>query len=149
MARNRQVRAAVDREPRVQSAALPWRRASDGQVEVLLITSRETRRWVIPKGWPIKRMSSAQTAAHEAFEEAGVRGRIAKSKLGVFHYEKRLRSGRVQRVKVLVFPLEVVSEGDAYPESGQREKLWTAPLTAADLVQEADLAGILRSFAPK
>ena len=149
MPRSGQVRAESDREPRVQSAALPWRRAPDGQVEVLLITSRETRRWVIPKGWPIKRMSSARTAAHEAFEEAGVRGRIAKNKLGVFHYDKRLRSGRVQRVKVLVYSLEVVSEGDAFPEFDQREKLWTRPEAAADLVQEAELAEMLRSFAPK
>src|SRR5947209_14678636 len=96
-----------DREPRAQYAALPWRRNAAGAIEVLLITSRETRRWVIPKGWPIKGLKSPQTAAREAFEEAGVEGLVAKKKLGVFHYDKRLRSGRIQRVRVGVYPLQV------------------------------------------
>ena len=63
-----------DREPRAQFAALPWRRRADAGIEVLLITSRETRRWVIPKGWPIKGKSSAKSAAREAFEEADQKG---------------------------------------------------------------------------
>ena len=71
-----------DREPRTQFAALPWRRDAGGEVEVLLITSRETRRWVIPKGWPIKGMKSAKSAAREAFEEAGVLGKVAKTPIG-------------------------------------------------------------------
>src|SRR5579864_7278170 len=65
-----------DREPRSQFAALPWRRGPDGGVEVLLITSRETHRWVIPKGWPIKGKSAWKSAAREAFEEAGIQGKI-------------------------------------------------------------------------
>jgi len=144
-----QVRAEPDREPRVQVAALPWRRLEGGGFEVLLITSRETRRWVIPKGWPIKGMTSHRAAEREAYEEAGVRGDVAKRKLGAYHYEKRLRSGRMQTVKVTVYPLKVISEGEAFPEADQREKLWTAPEAAADLVQEADLAALLRRFAPK
>jgi 8-oxo-dGTP pyrophosphatase MutT (NUDIX family) len=148
--RKRGLRAAEpDREPRAQSAALPWRRDAAGEVEVLLITSRETRRWIIPKGWPIKGLTSPQTAAREAFEEAGVEGEIAKKKAGVFHYDKRLRSGRVQKVRVGVYPLKVVTERAAWPEAQQREKLWTRPAAAAELVQEAELAELLRAFAPE
>lgn len=149
MAKNGQVRAEPDREPRAQVAALPWRRTPQGGIEVLLITSRETRRWVIPKGWPIKGLASHQAAEREAYEEAGVRGEVAKRKLGAFHYDKRLNNGRVQRIKVTVFALKVVSEGDAFPEAEEREKLWTAPAAAADLVQEIELAALLRDFAPK
>jgi 8-oxo-dGTP pyrophosphatase MutT (NUDIX family) len=149
MTKKGQVRAEPDREPRGQSAALPWRRTADGAVEVLLITSRETRRWVIPKGWPIKGLKSPQTAAREAFEEAGVEGEVAKKKIGVFYYDKRLRSGRMQRVRVGVYPLKVVVERDAWPEAQQREKLWTTAAAAAELVQEPELAEILRAFALK
>lgn len=148
MGKNGQLPAEPDREPRVQSAALPWRLTADGAVEVLLVTSRDTRRWVVPKGWPIKGLKSFQTAAREAFEEAGVEGEIAKKKIGVFHYDKRLRSGRVQHVRVGVYALKVAIERETWPETGQRDKLWTGPQAAAELVQELELAEILRRFAP-
>jgi 8-oxo-dGTP pyrophosphatase MutT (NUDIX family) len=141
------VSADLDREPRSQAAALPWRRGADG-VEVLLVTSRETRRWVVPKGWPIRGLKAPQTAAREAYEEAGVKGSLAK-KVGVFHYDKRLASGRVQKVRVGLYPLKVDSEDQAWPEAQQREKLWTSPAEAADLVQEPELAALLRGFAPE
>ena len=149
MGKNGQLPAETDREPRVQSAALPWRLTPAGKVEVLLVTSRETRRWVAPKGWPIKGLKSFQAAAREAFEEAGVEGEIGRKKLGVYHYDKRLRSGRLQKVRVAVYPLKVVQEREAWPEAGQREKLWTDPQSAAALVQEPELAALLRGFAPK
>jgi 8-oxo-dGTP pyrophosphatase MutT (NUDIX family) len=149
MGKSGQLPAEPDREPRVQSAALPWRRTREGAIEVLLVTSRETRRWVAPKGWPIKGLKSFQAAAREAFEEAGVEGEIGKKKLGVYHYDKRLRSGRLQKVRVAVYPLKVATEAEAWPEAGQREKLWIAPQSAAELVQEPELAAILRAFSPK
>jgi 8-oxo-dGTP pyrophosphatase MutT (NUDIX family) len=148
MTKKGQVPAEPDREPRAQSAALPWRRGMAGVIEVLLITSRETRRWVIPKGWPIKGLKSPQTAAREAFEEAGVEGEVAPKKVGIYHYHKRLRSGRLQRVRVGVYPLKVDTEREAWPEVQQREKLWTTPRAAADLVQEPELSKILRTFSP-
>jgi 8-oxo-dGTP pyrophosphatase MutT (NUDIX family) len=141
------VAAAPDGRRRSQAAALPWRRGPEG-VEVLLVTSRETRRWVIPKGWPIKGLKSPQTAAREAYEEAGVEGEVAKKKLGVFHYDKRLRSGRVQKVRVAVYPLKVETEREDWPEASQREKRWTTTAVAAALVTEPELAELLRSFAP-
>jgi 8-oxo-dGTP pyrophosphatase MutT (NUDIX family) len=135
-----------DREPRSQFAALPWRRAGDGGIQVLLITSRETRRWVIPKGWPIKGMSSAKSAAREAFEEAGVVGKIAKAPIGSFAYDKRLRNGRLQHVRVAVFALQVEREREAYLEKGQREKLWLPAAEAAERVEEPELAALIRAF---
>ena len=137
-----------DREPRAQFAALPWRRGGGGEVEVLLITSRETRRWVIPKGWPIKGKSSAKSAAQEAFEEAGVEGRTGKRPLGSYAYDKRLKNGRLQHVRVAVFPLQVEREADAFPEAGQREKLWLPPAEAARQVDEPELMVLLATFRP-
>lgn len=136
------------REPRQQYSALPWRRASDGTLEVLLITSRETRRWVIPKGWPMKGKAPGESAALEAFEEAGVIGQMSEAQLGVYHYDKRLKSGRLQRVRVAVFALEVQSEAETYHELGQRERQWMVPAEAADLVVEPELAALLSAFLP-
>jgi 8-oxo-dGTP pyrophosphatase MutT (NUDIX family) len=137
-----------DREPRSQFAAVPWRRNGKGVIEVLLITSRETRRWVIPKGWPMKGKTSAKCAAREAFEEAGVRGKLNKSAVGDYIYDKRLKNGRLQRVHVTVFALEVAEEAEIYPEAAQREKLWAAPAEAARVVDEPELMVILATFQP-
>ena len=137
-----------DREPRSQFAALPWRRNAAGEVEVLLITSRETRRWVIPKGWPIKGKSSAKSAAREAFEEAGVTGKVSKRPEGTYAYDKRLKNGRLQHVRVAVFPLLVEGEAEAYPEVGQREKQWALLTEAARLVDEPELMVLLATFHP-
>jgi ADP-ribose pyrophosphatase YjhB (NUDIX family) len=137
-----------DREPRSQFAAIPWRRDAAGEVEVLLITSRETRRWVIPKGWPIKGMKSAKSAAQEAFEESGVRGKVGKRPMGSYAYDKRLKNGRLQHVRVAVFALHVDSEAEAYPEAGQREKLWLPLTEAARRVDEPELMVLLATFKP-
>lgn len=139
-------RPEPDREPRTQYAALPWRKGEDGEVEVLLITSRETRRWVIPKGWPMKDIDAAPCAAQEAFEEAGVLGETRRRSLGVYHYDKRLRSGRLQHVRVMVFPLEVREERDIWPEMAQRDRNWTSPAEAARLVDEPELQALLAKF---
>jgi 8-oxo-dGTP pyrophosphatase MutT (NUDIX family) len=137
-----------DREPRSQFAALPWRRGADGEIEVLLITSRETHRWVIPKGWPIKGKTSAKSAAQEAFEESGVRGKVAKRPLGSYAYDKRLKNGRLQHIRVAVFALLAESEADIYPERGQREKQWVSLVEAARLVDEPELMVLLATFRP-
>jgi len=137
-----------DREPRSQFAALPWRRDTAGEVEVMLITSRETRRWVIPKGWPIKGKTSRKSAAQEAFEEAGIRGKISKRPIGAYAYDKRLKNGRLQHVRVAVFGLQVESEAAAYPELGQREKAWLPLAEAARLVEEPELMVLLATFKP-
>jgi len=137
-----------DREPRSQFAALPWRRDAAGEVEVMLITSRETRRWVIPKGWPIKGKTSRKSAAQEAFEEAGIRGKVSKRPIGAYAYDKRLKNRRLQHVRVAVFGLQVESEAAAYPELGQREKAWLPLVEAARLVEEPELMVLLATFKP-
>jgi ADP-ribose pyrophosphatase YjhB (NUDIX family) len=147
MAKKPRLRPEGDREPRTQYAALPWRRNGEG-VEVLLITSRESRRWVIPKGWPIKGLKPGPSAAQEAFEEAGVVGHIGRKPIGGFHYDKRLRTGRLQHVRVQVYGLEVIGERDFWPEKGQRERLWIAPGEAAGLVDEPELVVLLAKFRP-
>ncbi len=141
-------RREPDREPRAQFAALPWRRNDAGELEVLLITSRETHRWVIPKGWPMKGKDAARCAAREAFEEAGVQGKIGKKPFGGYVYDKRLKSGRLQRVRVQVFPLHVEREAETYREHGQREKLWLPPIEAARRVDEPELMVLLATFRP-
>lgn len=131
-------------QPR-QSAALPWRRAN-GRLEVLLVTSRETRRWVIPKGWAMEGLTAAQSAAREAHEEAGVEGRIETSPMGTFGYEKRLKNGAMQPVRVEVFRFEVEAEHGVWPEAGERLRRWMTPVEAAGLVAEPELKALLMNL---
>jgi 8-oxo-dGTP pyrophosphatase MutT (NUDIX family) len=131
-----------------QFAALPWRRKPDGGVEVLVITSRETRRWVLPKGWPMRDRTPAEAAAQEAYEEAGVTGQTDPRTLGDYGYGKRLRDGVVQDVRVAVFAMQVFVEQMVWPEQAEREKLWTSREQAADLVDEPELKALIRGFRP-
>lgn len=129
-----------------QYGALPYRIDPHGDVEVLLVTSRETRRWVIPKGWSIKKLSNRQTAAREAFEEAGIIGKTLKNPVGSFQYEKRLDGKSRTQCRVSVFLLLVTEELEAWPEMKERERRWFSPSVAAELVQEEELSFLLRSM---
>jgi 8-oxo-dGTP pyrophosphatase MutT (NUDIX family) len=131
---------------RTQFAALPFRYSDPGRLEVLLITSRETRRWVIPKGWPIKGLSPARSAAREAFEEAGLEGVVSDQPIGSFQYRKRMRDGASVTCDVDVFPLEVTRQLESWPEQGQRDLRWFGANEAAAAVDEPELARMLRSF---
>ena len=111
----------------------------------MLVTSRETRRWVIPKGWPWADRGPHDAAAAEAWEEAGVRGSVQDSPVGCFHYDKR-RKGDVLAVRVTVFLLEVEEEADSWPEEKQRERAWFSPEAAAEAVVEEELKALLRSI---
>jgi 8-oxo-dGTP pyrophosphatase MutT (NUDIX family) len=139
--------AKAKRGPRRQYAALPWRE-DGGPVQVLLITSRETRRWVIPKGWRKKGEPASITAAREALEETGAGGRVAEAPLGEFRYQKLMKNGTLQRVRVTVFALEVLFEHEDWPERDEREKLWTTPDHAARLVDEPELQALIAGFTP-
>ena len=131
---------------RRQVAALPWRAAGPG-IEILLVSSRETRRWVIPKGWPMKGKADHDAAAREAFEEAGVSGVIKPEGLGGYDYLKRLKSGAARGVRVEVFALAVDTLHDAWPEQGQRTLKWMDPVEAAVSVQEPELRDLIARFA--
>src|SRR5215212_10181800 len=135
------------RKPRPQIGALPFR-LDDGQLRVMLITSRETRRWVIPKGWPMRGLKPHRVAEREAYEEAGLKGQIGKVAVGVYAYEKRLGNGLAVPCEVSVFPLQVTSQRKRWPEMGQRDGRWLSPGEAADLVQEEGLQHLLRGFNP-
>lgn len=130
---------------RVQVAALPWRKAGDG-FEVLLVTSRGSGRWVLPKGWPEKREQPHEAAAREAAEEAGVGGVTFPREVGRFYYAKTLPSGMSWRCEVRVFPLEVDRIADDWPERKQRRRRWFAPRDAARLVDEKDLGELIAGF---
>lgn len=126
-----------------QFAALPWRLSERGTRQVLLLTSRETRRWVIPKGWPMKGRKPAEAAAQEAYEEAGLIGHIVgKRPIGNFHYPKRLDKGEVI-CQVRVFLFRVERQLDDWPEKNQRETKWFDAEEAVDLVDEGRLAQII------
>jgi 8-oxo-dGTP pyrophosphatase MutT (NUDIX family) len=129
-----------------QVAALPWRHAESG-VEILMITSRETRRWVTPKGNRMAGKTDAEAAAIEAYEEAGVQGDTTGAPIGWFRYAKRLKSGRTQACIVSVYPLEVFIQLGAWPEDSQRERRWMTSDEAAASVDEPDLAELIRHFA--
>jgi 8-oxo-dGTP pyrophosphatase MutT (NUDIX family) len=128
-----------------QVGALPFRRVPTG-VQVLLVTSRGTKRWVIPKGNPIKGLKAHKAAAQEAFEEAGVKGRPKKEKAGSYSYWKRLQT-TFALCEVDVFPLVVEEVKDEWPEKGQRERRWFDPQVAANMVDEPGLETVLRAFA--
>jgi len=130
-----------------QYAALPIRVKQGGDLEVLLLTSRDTGRWIIPKGWPGRRLTPRAAAAREAYEEAGIEGTIRPPEpIGRYHYAKRLEAGDI-RIKVKVFLLHVERQLDAWPEQAERRTRWLSPQEAADLVAEPELAAIMRKLA--
>ncbi|WP_132250453.1 NUDIX hydrolase [Methylobacterium segetis] len=134
------------RSPRSQVAALPFRLAAKGKPEILLVTSRETKRWVIPKGWPMAGRKDHRAAEREAYEEAGLKGQIAKKAVGQYRYDKRLGDGSTVACAVTVYPLQVSDERRRWPEKKQRRRRWYAPAEAAGLVNETDLQELLLSF---
>jgi 8-oxo-dGTP pyrophosphatase MutT (NUDIX family) len=129
-----------------QYGVLAFRQGSQGHVEILLITSRETQRWVVPRGNPISGLSAHEAAAQEAYEEAGVRGAVAPSAIGSYRYDKKRASGAIDEAEVELFPLEVREELDEWPERAERERRWFAAEEAASSVEEADLAALIRGL---
>jgi len=132
-----------------QIAALPWRTLPDGGLEFLLVTSRSSGRWLIPKGWPIPGKGPARSAQQEAFEEAGIKGKISSKPLGDYNYLKLLHDGEQLPCVVHVFGLRHVNLLDEWPEQGQRERRWFKPEEAAAAVFEAGLSEFLSNVAIK
>ena len=136
---------ASKREARAQIAALPIRIGRSKKIEVLLITSRETGRWVVCKGWPMDGLKDHEAARQEAREEAGVEGRIQSAPLGAFFYWKRL-SECFQLCEVSVYVLVVKRHLRQWREKGQRRLCWFSVAEAAELVDEPGLADVIRSL---
>lgn len=132
---------------RTQHGALCWR-INRGAVEVLLISSRDSGRWIIPKGWPIDGLSPPQTALQEAWEEAGVTGEADPLLLGQYPYLKVMAPGRTVPCTVSVFAIKVVRLRARFPERKERRRKWHALHKAAAKVEEAELREILASFTP-
>ncbi|SFR42848.1 NUDIX hydrolase [Litoreibacter janthinus] len=136
----------LQRPKRLQVAALCHRGTGDGR-EVLLITSRDTGRWIIPKGWPIRGLSSPEAAMQEAWEEAGVsEGSAQEKSIGTYTYDKRMRSGLPVPVETLVYSVEVEEMEKDFPEARERRLKWFSQSDAANLVQERELQTLLRDF---
>ena len=135
-----------DRAAHKQYAALPFRRRPDATIEVMLITSRDTGRWLIPKGWPVPGLSPPNSAAHEAREEGGLVGRIGERSIGSYEYDKRLPGGSAVHCTVEVFALEVERQLRTWPERGERQTQWFALEDAAAAVQEPELRAMIRNL---
>jgi 8-oxo-dGTP pyrophosphatase MutT (NUDIX family) len=146
----RTIRSSVFRSTIVkfkQFAALPYR-VHDAGLEVLLITTRKKRRWSVPKGWPIERSSPQQTAATEAYEEAGVLGPIGMKHIGRFK-KRRLKKKQSVLCEVQIFPLQVERQQGDWPEKRERNRLWVAPRAAAKLVKKPGLRRAIKNFEPR
>jgi 8-oxo-dGTP pyrophosphatase MutT (NUDIX family) len=120
----------VSAAKRVQYAALLYR-SSNVRTEVMLVTSRESRRWIIPKGWPQKGKAPHRSAAREAFEEAGIVGTVGRRPIGSFAYKKRIKNGRLVACEVHVFPLKVKLQRKHWPERRERKWKWLCPFAAS------------------
>ena len=130
----------------VQSGALPWRLKGRKKPEVLLVTGRRSGRWMIPKGWPMPGKSLAESAAQEAFEEAGIEGKLTDEPIGLFrHVKQHLLFGEME-VDILVHPLAVKRELSDWPEKSERSRKWFALDVAATRVDSSELSLLILEF---
>lgn len=129
----------------VQSAAIPYRYDADGQLEVLLVTSRKKRRWVLPKGHVRPGMGPHSSAAKEAFEEGGVIGRTEVNPIA--NYIRKRRQGPENEVlSVTVHPMAVITEAPVWPEMLERERRWATIPVALSLAEGKGVREALAAF---
>lgn len=142
------LRSREKSDVRTQFAALCYRIVKD-KPEFLMVTSRGTGRWIIPKGWPVDGKTPAESALTEAWEEAGVIGRVTGPCLGLFSYHKLLPEAGGLPCVAMVYPVRVKALADDFPEAGERRRKWMRPKKAAAKVDETELAQIMLGFDPK
>ncbi len=136
----------LQRPKRVQVAALCYKETPTGK-RVLLITSRDTGRWIVPKGWPIDGLNGSEAALQEAWEEAGVsKADIESDPVGQFEYDKGLGEGMTVPVKTQVYLTQVRDLSEEYPEVDERRRAWFKPSEAAEKVDEPELKAILQAI---
>lgn len=129
-----------------QVAALPYRLNDEGHVEVLLVTSRGSKRWLVPKGNREAGHAPHETAAREAFEEAGVIGEISDAPIGSFPWTKSGARGAERRIMVTVFALKVASRERTWPEKGQRRAVWFRARMTTEAALEPELQRLIEAF---
>ncbi len=129
-------------QARRQAAAVPVL-GTGVATRVVLVTSRETRRWVVPKGWIEPKEAPHRSAAREAFEEAGLAGECDPDPLGAYAYAKRMPRGVVLPMEVVAFRFRVTRLLTDWPERRERERRLFTPDAAAALVAEPQLAELL------
>jgi 8-oxo-dGTP pyrophosphatase MutT (NUDIX family) len=127
-----------------QVGALCVRRRDNGACQVLLITSRDTGRWIIPKGWRAKRLKDHEAAAREAEEEAGVSGKVKSKPIGNYTYPKNIDDTGARSVRVVVFLLLVRRERDRWPEQDQRKRAWFDVGEAVKEIGESELRTLIK-----
>jgi 8-oxo-dGTP pyrophosphatase MutT (NUDIX family) len=133
--------------PKLQYGVIPYRhRRAKDRIEIMLITSRHTRRWIVPKGWPIARTPARDVARREALEEAGLEGAIGQRPFGSFHYQKRLKDGSVVPCRVNVFAFEVERQLKEWLERGERKRRWFDAERAIKLVREQELKELISAL---
>lgn len=132
----------------IQYAALPWRR-ENGVLQVLLITSLQTRRWIIPKGWPVQDLAPWDCAAHEALEEAGVKGVMETRALGRYRYRKLRKTGEILPCEVHVYAMEVTGRKKKWREKRMRQSQWCTVNEALAHVREAGVRRLIAKFAAR
>jgi 8-oxo-dGTP pyrophosphatase MutT (NUDIX family) len=130
--------------PERQFGAIPYRGKGD-ELEFLLVTSRRTGRWIFPKGGRVALLSPHASAAQEAYEEAGVEGKIASEPLGSYRGRKVRPAGEVE-IEIQMFPLAVEVELRDWPEKQERRRRWVSAEEACALLDEPDLAAFVRTL---
>lgn len=137
----------LSRPAMLQVAALCYRPTDDGH-EILLVTTRGSGKWILPKGWPKAKIGAAETALLEAFEEAGIRGRVIGDSIGQYHDTKTSKKGATLDFVIVIHEVLLTEIMDDFPEKGERKVAWFAPEAAAEAVSNPELAEILRGFRP-
>jgi 8-oxo-dGTP pyrophosphatase MutT (NUDIX family) len=142
------IKADHKSDVRTQFAALCYRTKND-KVEVLLITTRQSGRWIVPKGWPMDGKTPAECALQEAWEEAGVIGKSRDRCLGIFSFKKIVSLENTFPCVGMIYPVRVTSLKTNFPEAGQRRRKWFSQKKAALRISEPELARIVKDFDPK
>jgi 8-oxo-dGTP pyrophosphatase MutT (NUDIX family) len=132
---------------RRQVGALVWR-FDEGILKVLLVTSRDTGRFVIPKGWPMRKIADAKAAAKEAYEEAGVKGKIRTRPIGHYDYNKIFGPGFALPCRVTVYAMQGSTILSKWPEKSERKRHWMTLDDAANSVHEPELRDLIEGFVP-
>ncbi len=132
---------------RTQFAVLAYRVVKD-KVQICLVTSRGTGRWIVPKGWPMPGQTPAEAAAMEAWEEAGLKGRVHPQSLGLFSYDKRI-DGAALPVIAVVYAMKVKRAHSDWPEAGERRRKWMGLKKAANRLSDPELRHIVQHFDPR